>query len=322
MLRTLLFKHSKTISVINNIHPLDQWRAENDGFLWVHLEGKESAVTDKIKQVFALDDLSIADSLRDRHPPKYESYKSYDFILFRPLELNKETNEIIFSQLSLFTGKGFLISRSFVTNHEIDQIWQEQTQLKDRSAITPTCIICLIGRAIAAQYMQQIYILERELEDIENSLEHDIKDRYLSQLTQHNGLLRKMVRNLEYMERVTRKMKDSPLLTNDDEHEHKLVDLHDQMERGLSLSRMYQGLCNDLINAHISITSHRVNKVVKALTIVTVLFLPLSFIAGLYGMNFENIPELKLKYGYFYVLGFMLLIEISLIIVLRKVKWI
>jgi magnesium transporter len=85
---------------------------------------------------------------------------------------------------------------------------------------------------------------------------------------------------------------------------------------------MYQGLCNDLINAHISITSHRVNKVVKALTIATVLFLPLSFIAGLYGMNFENIPELKIKNGYFYALGLMLFIEIALVIIMRKVKWI
>lgn len=322
MLRTLLFNTGSENSVRHGTELLNEWSPKDNDLLWIHIKGKDLVDTDKIKRVFSLNDLAITDSLRNRHPPKLESFEQFDFILLRPLEKDKEADEISFSQLSMFVGDRYLISRSFKANAEIDMIWQQQSVLQDMSKVSATSIICLIGRAIAAQYLEQIYTLERELEEIENSLENDINDRYLTKLTQHIGLLRKMARNLEYMEGVTRKLKDSPRLAYDNEQKHKLVDLYDQVERGLSLSRMYQGLCNDLINAHISITSHRVNKVVKALTIVTVLFLPLSFIAGLYGMNFENIPELKLKNGYFYILGVMLFIEIALVIILRKVKWI
>ena len=83
---------------------------------------------------------------------------------------------------------------------------------------------------------------------------------------------------------------------------------------------MHQQLTTDLVNSYLSITSHRVNKIVKTLTIFTVLFVPLAFITGLYGMNFEYIPELKFKNGYFYVLGLMIVIEVALIIFLRRMK--
>ena len=77
-----------------------------------------------------------------------------------------------------------------------------------------------------------------------------------------------------------------------------------------------------LMNGYISITSHRLNEIMKVLTVVTVIFLPLALLAGIYGMNFENIPELKIKDAYFVLLGLMASIVVGLLLLFRKMRWI
>jgi magnesium transporter len=81
--------------------------------------------------------------------------------------------------------------------------------------------------------------------------------------------------------------------------------VYEHLERSLSLAALYYELASDLMDGYITLASHRLNQIVKTLTIVTTVFVPLSFVAGVYGMNFEYMPELRLHYGYFAVLGLM-----------------
>lgn len=75
------------------------------------------------------------------------------------------------------------------------------------------------------------------------------------------------------------------------------------------------------MESHISITSHHLNNTIKILTIITAVFIPITFIAGLYGMNFQYIPELQWHYGYFAVLGVMLFLVIGMLLLFRKIRW-
>ncbi len=84
---------------------------------------------------------------------------------------------------------------------------------------------------------------------------------------------------------------------------------------------MHYDICSDLINGYLSITSHQLNETMRVLTVITAIFIPLGFLAGLYGMNFEYIPELKINHGYFYLLGFMGIIATALILLFKKKKW-
>ena len=84
---------------------------------------------------------------------------------------------------------------------------------------------------------------------------------------------------------------------------------------------MYYDICGDLIEGYISITSHQLNKTMQILTVITAIFIPLGLLAGLYGMNFEYMPELSWRYSYFVLLGAMFLIASSLLILFKKIKW-
>mgnify|MGYP003642562956 CR=1 FL=1 len=302
---------------------ISQWQSQDNHVLWLNVQGKEVEDTNILKKLFSPNKLSVSDSLRDRHPPKYEIFPGYEYILLRTIHSTKNGKSLKFEQLSVFVGKRFIVTRSIndTGNKVLSDIWEDYKNNKFDFARAENNISYKIFRKVADDYINCILDIEDSLELIEDALNSDDKDTYLPDLTTYNTSLRKIVRNLEYLEKVAGKYSANEKQGSNDQLAHELIDVYEQAERGLSLSRMYQGLCNDLINAYISITSHRVNKIVKPLTIVTVLFLPLSFIAGLYGMNFEFMPELKLHYGYFYALGVMLVVEIVLIIILRKLKW-
>jgi magnesium transporter len=319
-LKALLFNSKGKPSLHEvDINLINKWRSDDSQLLWIDVDGKENVDTQFLKSQFKLNDLALTDSTRDRHPPKYESFRGNIFVLLRSLETSQPGSNIYFSQVSLFVGERFLITRHPGNANVITELWSDYAASNLPPDSSVRNIFYQLFSTIAEQYISKIIDIEQRLESIEDALDKDDQDTYLPELISFNTNLRKIVRNLEYMEQVSKKGLKG--LTADNKFTHEFVDVYEQVERGLSLAKLYQNLCTDLMNAYISVTSHRVNKVVKILTIVTVLFVPLGFIAGLYGMNFEYMPELKQHYGYFYVIGFMVTMEIMLIVILRKLKW-
>ena len=112
---------------------------------------------------------------------------------------------------------------------------------------------------------------------------------------------------------------DHPFIGKQERHE--FTDAFEHTERLASLTTLYKELTDDLMNGYISVTSHRLNQIIKVLTVVTVVFLPLTLLAGIYGMNFEDMPELKIRNAYFVVIGVMGLIVIGLLLLFRKIRW-
>ena len=98
-------------------------------------------------------------------------------------------------------------------------------------------------------------------------------------------------------------------------------DIHGLIERFHSLADLYQNVINDLIEGYISLNAHHLNQIMKVLTIVTVIFVPLTLLVGIYGMNFEYIPELKSEHGYFVLLGAMVAIALGLLMLFRRFRW-
>lgn len=102
----------------------------------------------------------------------------------------------------------------------------------------------------------------------------------------------------------------------------QLTDLLEQAERLHSLSSLLYETTGDLTDGYLSVSAHRLNNVMRVLTVVTVLFVPLTFIAGIYGMNFAYIPELAVRWGYFAVIGVMAAIAITLLVLFKRKHWI
>jgi len=147
------------------------------------------------------------------------------------------------------------------------------------------------------------------------------RDELLNELVSYNSRLRKLRRIFGYQQALLSELKGEGLHSLQDNYRHEFQDAFEQMERLASLTDMLQSLTGDLINGYISVASHRLNNIMKTLTIASVIFLPLTFVAGIYGMNFQHMPELSSKDGYFMVLGFMVFLAICLLFVFRRKRW-
>jgi magnesium transporter len=175
----------------------------------------------------------------------------------------------------------------------------------------------------SGRYLESILDFEDRLGDMEEMLLSDKAEDAMKKMVSYRSRLRVLRRVFSYHLRLAESIMNSSTthFTSDDEMQHERRDLYDRSERLYSLCTMYYEICGDLLDGHISLSSHRLNNTMKILTIITAIFVPLSFLAGVYGMNFEHIPELGFRYGYFILLGVMASAVTGMLFMFRKLKW-
>ncbi len=301
---------------------IDQWKSEEASLIWVDIHGiKPDEECDLLKEYFGINPLAISDAQRDRHPPKVEFFDNYYFLLLKGLDANTSTIDFTTIQIALFVGKRFLITRRASESLSIDKGWKEvQNGLLNFSGGL-NHIAYRLSRLVTDRYTPIVIDLEKQLEELEEAMFEDPNDDLLEQLVSNNRNLKKLRRILTYQKGLfdeLAKRKESHLSEND---HHEFTDIFEHLDRLASLSSLYQELTLDLLNGYISLSSHKLNKIIKVLTIVTVVLLPLTLLAGIYGMNFESMPELKTPNGYYIVLAIMGFIVATLIVFFRKIKW-
>ena len=143
----------------------------------------------------------------------------------------------------------------------------------------------------------------------------------LEELSSLNRVLRRLRRVLIYQSKVIDQLRQNRIQSAVTFDIHEITDIYENMDRLATLCQVNQELAVDLLNTHLSVVSHRLNIVMRALTVATILFLPLGLLAGIYGMNFQVMPELSWHYGYFGVLGAMAVIATGLIIFFPRKDW-
>jgi magnesium transporter len=290
--------------------------------LWIDIEDESEESEQSIFDRFDCHPLTIQDARRLRHPPKTEHFKDQSFVLVRELSSQFEGLAFDTLQVSFFIGDNFLITRHDKASTAILGWWNND-DLGELICRGPMVLFSSITNSMGLNYLELLTNFEPVISGYEDSLLSSPDDNILRELITCKTWLRKLKRLHSYHDRVC-----LGLLTHlKDEHPddrdalHSMTDAYEKFERLNSLSTLYYDLARDLIDGHISLTSHRLNETMRILTVVTTIFVPLGFLAGLYGMNFDYMPELHQPYGYFYLVGFMGLITLTLVITFKRNKW-
>ncbi len=300
---------------------IDRWRSHGSGYIWIDLLGEEPAAEKNFLLSMGCHPLAVEDVQRFRHPPKTETFDDYTLVLYRGItEFNKDLT-IQQMTIALFAGDRCLISCHPRNSMAISYYWENaQTE---NLLVSPGLLASRIMRFSVERYLETILAFEPSLNELEDCMQEKPNDEIMRELIAYQSRLRKLRRIFSYHEKlVTNLLKDIPqrLIDEDGDIEHALQDLFERCERLHGLTTMYYEICGDLINGYLSISSHQLNNTMKVLTVITAIFVPLTFIAGIYGMNFENMPELHSPNGYFYTLGAMLVIAAGFGLVAYK-KW-
>jgi len=299
---------------------LQQWQQNTSSWIWIDLYDEpaeqEKAFLDKY---FSLDAIAITEAQRERHPPSFENFSDYLFLLLKPLDAESDSLDFNTLQLAMFASERFLVTRHSRESPYLEKLWLklEQNGAADES---PTTVVASMCERVANRYGKVLLDLEQRLDIIEDELFKTPSDSLMKELVGYNTGLRKMHRILAYYVDVFASLRKQ-LAKSSHPQLAAFDDIYSIIERFTSLSELYQNVITDLIEAYISLNGHRLNQIMKVLTIVTVVFVPLTLLVGIYGMNFENMPELKSENGYYILLSFMSGIAVIMLYLFRRVRW-
>ena len=290
---------------------------------WININGvHDPKIVEKIGKFFGIHPLTLEDILNTGHRPKIDDFEDYLYVVLKMLSFDIQENDILSEQVSLVFGNNYVISfqekEGDVFNPLRNRIKNSKGRIRKMSA--DYLAYSLIDSVIDNYYV----ILEKISEEIE-ALEEELVTnptpktlQSLHDLKRDTLFIRKSIRPfrdiIDSMERG-----ESPLIQ--DSTQVYLRDLYDHTIQIIETVETLRDMISGMLDIYLSSVSNRMNEVMKTLTIFAAIFIPLTFIAGLYGMNFEFMPELKVRWAYPTLLGVMFVIGISFVMYFKKKKW-
>ena len=307
------------------IEDLDSYRGETDAerILWLNVDGvSDASVVEKLGAVFELHPLVMEDILNTDQRPKVEDYQGYLYIVLRMLQFDQGRQQIHSEQLSLVLGPGFVLSFQERRGDVFDGV-RERLRAGRRIRFMRTDYLAYaLLDAVVDHYFEMLEYIGEQVEALEDQLIDAPGPDTLARIHHYKRemlLLRKSIWPLrEVLSRLSRD--ESPLIS--DETRLYLRDVYDHAIHVMDSIDTIRELLVSMLDLYLSSVSKRMNEIMKVLTIFATLFMPLTFIVGVYGMNFDVMPELRWRWGYPAVMGVMLVIVLGLLAFFRRRRWI
>ena len=300
---------------------------ERGSVYWIDVDGVEDTATvQDIAHLFELHPLVIEDILHTSQRSKVDDYENYLFVVMRmPVGCDDDGLPSQLEQISLVLGKNFVLT--FQEGIEGDPFTGIRTNIRSKKGnirkLGADHLLYSLVDAIVDSYFLVLKELNDEAAVLDEELTSD--DPPKDMLKRIYQLKRKALvvhRNIWPIREVVSRLERDDLKLVSKKTRLYLRDVYDHSLRIIENMELVRELISGMHDLYLSSISNRLNSVMKALTIISTIFLPLNFIAGVYGMNFHNMPELAQPNGYFYTLGLMLSIAIIMLLIFRRQKWI
>ena len=288
---------------------------------WINIDGvHDSNLIRDIGKNFGFHYLLLEDIMNNEQRPKIETFEDHIFIILKMLTYEKR--EVVTEQISIIIGKNFVISFQEAEGDIFDpirkRIRDNKGKLRKRG---PDYLAYSLIDAIVDHYFAVLEKLEEEIEDVEETIHrptaetikimHQLKRQTIS-LQRSIWPLREVVSGMMRSESIILKKTTSIYLR----------DVYDHTIQIMDTIETFRDILSGMMEVYLFSVSNRTNEIMKVLTIIGTIFIPLTFITGIYGMNFDFMPALRWDYGYYMVMIGMMLIVIFLLLYFRKRKWI
>jgi len=322
--RIRLLQYSENETSENEFDSIDKaLKAFDDQQInWLNIDGIHNTdVIQKIGKQLDISPLALENVLNTGQRAKFFEDKESITLLTKAVFYNADENKIIVEQLSFVLFQNIIISFQEKSGEHFEHV---RVRIRNgfgriRKSSADYLMYALID-SLVDNYLINLEQIGEKIESLEPKLSDPGKEisSELFQFKTELSYFRKTIKPLK--EVLTRLLRSKTELLR----EENIVfyqELFDLEEQSIEAIENYYGMTNDLINLHNTNISNKANEVMKVLTIFASIFIPLTFIAGIYGMNFNNMPELQSRYGYFIVWGVMLMVAILLLFYFRRKKW-
>ncbi|MFW5856412.1 MAG: magnesium/cobalt transporter CorA [Planctomycetota bacterium] len=322
-IRAFEFDADRCLRDDETVEPGDLDRREDGAVVWLNVDGVHDAdQIHRIGEIFGIHPLIQEDVLEIGGRPKAEEHADSVFIQLKMLSFDETKRELASEQVSIYVRPGLVISfqerAGDVFDNVRDRIRTGRGRVRRAGA---DYLAYALMDAVVDNYFLILETLGTHIETAEEEAMGRTRPGILEDLYH---LRREMI----FLRKAVWPLRDviDALLRTDPERvftetQNYIRDLHDHTVQIIDTVESYREMLAGLAEVHLSTLSHRMNEVMKVLTLIATIFIPLGFIAGVYGMNFEYMPELGFRYGYFVCLGLMATVAGGMLIYFRRRGW-
>ncbi len=294
---------------------------------WVNIDGLgDASVIQAIGELFGLHHLALEDVANGNQRPKLEDYPNCIFVVTRMLQMHE--GALRTEQLSLFLGRDFVVTFQERPGDCFEMVRKRLRETPRARFLQPDYLAYALLDAIIDSYFPVLERFGERLDELEEEIAHDPTPQAVSHVFQIKHELLSLRRAVWPARDILNALIRDPLPLISDTTRTYLRDCHDHAIRIIDLLESYREINSGLMEFYQSTVGQRMNEVMKVLTIIATIFIPLGFIAGLYGMNFDtqisplNMPELGLYWGYPAALLLMGTVALGMLFYFKRKRWI
>jgi magnesium transporter len=297
--------------------------AQGDGVSWYTIDGvHDAALLSVIGERFGLHGLVIEDIANTNQRPKIEEFDQYLFIAMKMITFDEEAKELVAEHVSLVVGAGYVLAFLENEGDVFQPIRQRIASGKGRiRKMKSDYLAYALMDAIVDNYFAVLEDLGDQIDDIEEEVVE-------SPTVQTLRTMHRLKRELIFLRRSVWPMREvvNTILRDEselvcDETRIFLRDLYDHSIHVIDTVETLRDIVAGMLDVYLSSVSNKLNQVMKVLTVMSSIFIPLTFVAGVYGMNFKYMPELEMSYGYPAVMVGMLIVAVGLLAMFRRKEW-
>ena len=296
---------------------------------WINIDGLHKIdVIEKIGNCFDIHPLVLEDILNTDQRPKMEDLEDYIFLVLKMLSYNKDKHQINSEQESLVLGRSFVISFQESIGDVFDNVRDRIRKGKGRiRKMGADYLAYSIIDAIVDNYFVILEKIGEKVEETEEELISNPNPKTLQQIYNLKGEMIYLRKSVWPLREVISGMQRSGSRLIKSTTDIYLRDLYDHTIQVIDNIETFRDMFSGMLEMYLSSVSNKLNEIMKILTIFSAIFIPLSFITGIYGMNFDtkspfNMPELGWYFGYPIVLAIMFGVIVILLVFFKKKKWI
>jgi magnesium transporter len=293
-----------------------------EGLLWLDIEDVTNEDAELLSNVFCFHPLAVADCIsKNIHPPKIDDFDDYLFVIVHGINYHIESDVVETTELALFLGKNYVVTTHDVPMRSISSVFS-RVQANGRHMRRGAEFLAHdILDALVDNIMPTIDEMNDKSATIEDEALHEPKRETLKSIMQLKRSILAIERILSPQRRVIDGLSRGEYALISERAQIYYRNIYDHLLRMEMLTYNLRDMVEGALNTYLSSVSNRMNEVMKVLTLIATIFIPLTFVAGIYGMNFANMPELQWRYGYFIILIVMAVIGISLAVHFRRRRW-
>lgn len=296
---------------------------EKDTVTWLNVDGlHNAAIMKEIAETLDLDTLVLAEVIQTHARPRVIEYDNCILITIKMMQQKENTDQIMVENLSIILTEDMLISfqerKGDVFEPVRDRIRKQKKRI--RHGGTDYLTFALLDIVID-NYLYVLSVLGEKIETLEDTLLLNPNEVVINEINKYKrelNFLRKNIKPAKEMIFSLAKMESEFI---DEATYVHFKELEDNISQASEVSDSYRDILSDQLNIYHTTISSKLNDVMKVLTVFSVIFIPLTFIAGIYGTNFDFLPELHYKYSYFIMLGIMVVIALGMLIYFKRNKW-